>query len=92
MDKIYFGICEYCDEPAAMIISGKVFDMDGIMTEYPLDEVNQKLLTIPIEYIDDSLYGYYDGTMEELKEDLERLGFIHNDKVEEEAIASFNVF
>jgi hypothetical protein len=91
MEKIYFGICNYCDEPGVYLVSADKFDKNGEMNgEILSKEVCSAMCSLHIEYVDEGLFGFYDGDPEDLKEGLEKLGFIHNEEVEKEAIASFN--
>jgi aminopeptidase-like protein len=90
MEKIYFGICDYCDEPGVLIYpaleDGEVdFNNCGSHSK----EVCSLMFSLDIEYVEEGLYGFYDGTKEKLRDELENLGFIHSQEVEDEAIASF---
>ncbi len=86
MGKIYFGICDYEGEPAVLLAIADDWDRtNGRDTGHLSKEVCSKMCSIAVEYIEETLYGYFDGTEEELKNKLLDIGFIHNEKVEEEA-------
>ena len=79
---VYFGICEYCDEPAVLLISKDKFDAGDNVDPGLSKEVFSKMNTLPIEYVEEGLFGFYFYSPENLKNSLEKLGFKHNEKVE----------
>lgn len=86
---VYFGICEYCDEPAVLLVSKDRFDAGDNVNPGLSKEVFSKMNTLPIEYVEEGLFGFYEDSAENLKISLEKLGFKHNEKIEKDAIDSF---
>ena len=92
MEKIYFGVVkDYCDEgPGCLLADKEKTDNGGCMPSDGLSkEVFAAMAKLPIEFVEEGLFAFYDGTPEELKEALEDLGFIHNEEVESDAEESF---
>ncbi len=86
MEKIYFGTCDYEGEPAIMLAVAKTWDETNGSREGMLpDEVYSIMCSMHVEYIEETLWGYFDGTEEELSDMAIRAGFIPNAQVAEEA-------
>ena len=86
MEKIYFGICDYEGEPAVMLAVAEDWDnTNGRDTGGLSQEVCSIMCTIGVELIEETLYGYYEGSKEELKNKMIEAGFVHNDEVEKDA-------
>ena len=92
MEKIYFGIIQdYCDEgPGCLLADKEKTDNGDCMPSDGLSkEVFSAMTKISIEFVEEGLFVFYNGTPEELRGELEGLGFIHNEKVESDAEESF---
>ena len=86
MEKIYFGICDYEEEPAVLLAVAEDWDRTkGIETGNLSKEVCSMMCSIGVEWIEETLYGYFDGTEEDLKNKISNLGFTYNEEVESEA-------
>lgn len=86
---VYFGICEYEEEPGVLLVSKDKFDAGDCVDPGLSEEIFSSMNTLPIEYVEEGLFGFYEGSAEELKISLEKLGFEHNEEVEKDAIESF---
>lgn len=92
MERIYFGIVQdYCGGGAGCLLAdADKTDNDGVMPSDGLsEEVFSAMASLPIEFVEEGLFAFYDGTPEELRKVLEDLGFIYNEEVEEDAEESF---
>lgn len=89
MEDLKFGIVQdYCDGgPGALMAP-----MDGgsIGIDAGLSKEACSVLTGPDwEYVEEGLYAFYDGSPEELREELEALGFTYDKDLTQEAEESF---
>lgn len=86
MEKIYFGTCDYEDSPAIMLAVAEDWDRnDGGREGVLPDEVYSMMCSMDVEYIEETLWGYFDGTEEELSDRAIKAGFIYNAHVASEA-------
>ena len=86
MEKVYYGVFLYEDEPAVLLANAESWDGDGVEDCHPLSkEVYAIMAELHLEYIEETLWGYFDGSEEELIKKMEEIGFIFKQKVKEEA-------
>lgn len=86
MEKIYFGTCDYEGEPAIMLAVAKSWDeSNGSDTGYLSNEVYSMMCSMRVEYIGETLWGYFDGTEEELSKMAVKAGFVYDVHVASEA-------
>jgi hypothetical protein len=85
MEKVYYGIFYYEDELAVLLANAKSWDKDRIEMCHPLSkEVYATMAEAGLEYIEETLWGYFDGTEEELDRLMKEAGFIFKQEVKEE--------
>ena len=86
MEKVYFGVCDYEGQPAVLLANANSWDRDRVEMCHPLSkEVYATMADLGLEYIDETLWGYFDGSEEDLHKLMEDAGFIFNQDVKEEA-------
>ena len=85
MEKVYYGVFSYEDEPAVLLANGDSWDGDRAESYHPLSkDVYSMMAKLGLEYIEETLWGYFDGSEEELEKLMEEAGFIFNEKVKAE--------
>ena len=85
MEKIYYGVFSYEDEPAVLLANAESWGQGGVELYHPLSkEVYSKMAKLGLEYIEETLWGYFDGSEEELTQKMEEVGFIFKQEVKEE--------
>jgi len=86
MEKVYYGVFLYEDEPAVLLANAESWDDEKLVESYhPLSkEVYSTMAHIGVEYIEETLWGWFDGSEEELTKKLEEIGFIFKQKVKDE--------
>lgn len=85
-EKIYYGVCDYEGEPAVLLANANSWDRDRVEMCHPISkEVYAIMADMHLEYIEETLWGYFDGTEEELNKVMKEAGFTFNQDVKEEA-------
>ena len=85
IEKVYYGVFLYEDEPAVLLANANSWDDDFGDQCHPLSkEVYSKMAELHLEYIEETLWGYFDGSEEELNKAMEEIGFVFKQKVKEE--------
>ncbi len=85
MEKVYYGVFLYEDEPAVLLANVDSWDKDCVEMCHPLSkEVYSTMADIGVEHIEETLWGYFDGFQDELVNKLEEAGFIFNKDVQSE--------
>jgi len=85
MEKVYYGVFLYEDEPAVLLANAESWDSEAVEDCHPLSkEVYSTMANIGVEYIEETLWGYYDGSEEELTQKMEEAGFVFKEEVKEE--------
>ena len=85
MEKVYYGVFLYEDEPAVLLANAKSWDHDRVEMCHPLsEEVYSVMADMGVEYIEETLWGYYGGSEEELSQKMEEAGFVFNQEVKED--------
>ena len=85
MEKVYYGVFDYEGEPAVLLANANSWDHDRVEMCHPLSkEVYAEMADMGLEYIEETLWGYFDGSEEELTKLMEEAGFIFNQEVKED--------
>ena len=83
--KIYYGVFLYEDEPAVLLANADSWDDDFGDQCHPLsEEVYAMMASLGLEHIEETLWGYYDGSEEDLIKDMKKVGFIFKQEVKME--------
>lgn len=85
MEKVYYGVFSYEDEPAVLLVNAKSWDRDRVEMCHPLSkEVYAAMAELELEYIEETLWGFFDGSEKELIQKMEDAGFVFKQEVKED--------
>jgi hypothetical protein len=84
MEKIYYGVFDYEDEPAVVLVNAEVWDSKGFDPNVLSKEVFSLMADLELEYVEENLWGYFEGSEKDLIKLMEEAGFISKKEVKEE--------
>lgn len=85
MDKIYFGVFDYDGQPGVLLLDAENWEHGGCGDLKLTQEICNKMANIEgLEYVEETLWAWYEGTEEELHQEMIDAGFIYNEEVKKE--------
>jgi len=80
--KILFGVFDYDGQPGVLLTDEEYLENGNYRVP---DEVFNQMAEAGIEYVEETLWAWYDGTEEELHQQMLDLGFEFNQELKEDA-------